>query len=102
MVFNYLIVLIISTALIGFSFIPAYSAEAFTSGVSEEHADGVVAHIMERLAEKLDIEIKMCLAPFLHRHIQAFGLDERQKEGGSRCSPIGRNRRDRKNHRILL
>jgi polar amino acid transport system substrate-binding protein len=61
------IILIIGAILIGFSFGLAYSAEAFTSGVSEEHADGVVACIIERLAEKLDIEIKMCIAPFARR-----------------------------------
>jgi len=55
---KYSIILIIGATLIGFSFGLAYSAEAFTSGVSEEHAEGVVARIMERLAEKLDIEIK--------------------------------------------
>jgi polar amino acid transport system substrate-binding protein len=59
--------LIVGCFLIGFSFSSAYSAQVYTSGVSEEHADGVVVRIMERLAEKLDIKLEMHLAPFARR-----------------------------------
>ena len=43
------------------------SAQTYQSGVSEEHAVGVVARIMQRVAEKLDIKLEMQYAPFARR-----------------------------------
>ncbi|HCY83639.1 MAG TPA: hypothetical protein DHV36_00725 [Desulfobacteraceae bacterium] len=42
-------------------------AQTFNSGVSKEHADGVVATIVARVAEKLDIGLRMRHAPFARR-----------------------------------
>lgn len=42
-------------------------AQTYQSGVSEEHAEGVVATIMQRVAEKLDIKLEMQYAPFARR-----------------------------------
>lgn len=67
MVCKFMIVLIVGVVLIGFFSSSAYSAEVFTSGVSKEHAHGVVASILDRLAQKLGIEIEMRLAPFARR-----------------------------------
>lgn len=43
------------------------SAQTYQSGLSAEHADGVVAKIMQRVAEKLDINLEMQYAPFARR-----------------------------------
>lgn len=49
------------------SIAPPLSARTYTSGVSREHADGLVAMLMQRIAEKLDIELDMQYAPFARR-----------------------------------
>lgn len=43
------------------------SAQSYQSGVSEEHAEGVLPRIMQRVAEKLDIDLEMQYAPFARR-----------------------------------
>lgn len=43
------------------------SAETFRSAVSQEHANGIVAHIINKVSEKLDITLEMRLAPFARR-----------------------------------
>jgi len=43
------------------------SAQTYQSGVSEEHRNGIVTKIMQRVAEKLDINLKMQYAPFARR-----------------------------------
>jgi polar amino acid transport system substrate-binding protein len=61
------ILLIIGAILAASSLRTAYCAQTFTSGVSAEHADGVVSRIVERLAQKLEIRMEMRLAPFARR-----------------------------------
>lgn len=48
-------------------FSPAMAGPVYRSAVSAEHADGIVAHIVNAVAERLDMPIDMQLAPFARR-----------------------------------
>ncbi|WDP91181.1 MAG: transporter substrate-binding domain-containing protein [Desulfobacter sp.] len=43
------------------------SAQTYQSGLSREHASGIVSRIMQRVGEKLDINLEMKYAPFARR-----------------------------------
>lgn len=56
---------------------PAPCAQRYQTGVSREHADGVVSMIMHRVADKLDITLRMRYAPFARRLVmmETGGID---------------------------
>lgn len=59
--------LVVGFILFSGSLSSAFPAEAFRSAVSPEHAHGIVAHIIEKVADRLDFSVKMRLAPFARR-----------------------------------
>ncbi len=59
--------LVVGFILFSGSLSSAFSAESFRSAVSPEHAHGIVAHIIEKVADRLDLSVEMRLAPFARR-----------------------------------
>ena len=43
------------------------SAQTYQTGLSKEHANGVVSKIMQKVAEKLDVNLEIKYAPFARR-----------------------------------
>jgi polar amino acid transport system substrate-binding protein len=81
--------LVVGFILFSGSLSSAFPAETFRSAVSPEHAHGIVAHIIENVADRLDLSVEMQLAPFARRlcwmktgHIDMMGglLKRRERE----------------------
>ena len=58
---------VVGWILIPGAFTAAWPAETYRSAVSEEHGNGIVAHIVQTVAERVGISVEMQLAPFARR-----------------------------------
>jgi hypothetical protein len=61
------LMLVVGWIIISGGFTAAWPTETYRSAVSEEHANGIVAHIVQRVAERAGISVDMRLAPFARR-----------------------------------
>ena len=61
------LMLVVGWIIISGGFTAAWPTETYRSAVSEEHANGIVAHIVQTVAERAGISVDMRLAPFARR-----------------------------------